>query len=210
VADSSSAAARAAALQAPPRPAQPDGNSYEREEPEPKRHPVRTSLLLLVLLGVLGGGLWLGYRYTQHQYYVGATESGQLAIFRGVPGQIAGLDLSSVNETSSAKLSDLTTVAQERVKQGIQADSQPDAKQRLAALIDPSTANPNLKPLCPTPDSTESSLPPAATPTPSAPAPPGSTAASTAPASLPAITPDAQPSDTASPATDPVGCRPVD
>jgi protein phosphatase len=210
VADSSSAAARAAALQAPPRPAQPDGNSYEREEPEPKRHPVRTSLLLLVLLGVLGGGLWLGYRYTQHQYYVGATESGQLAIFRGVPGQIAGLDLSSVNETSSAKLSDLTTVAQERVKQGIQADSQPDAKQRLAALIDPSTANPNLKPLCPTPDSTESSLPPAATPTPSAPAPPGSTAVSTAPASVPAITPDAQPSDTASPATDPVGCRPVD
>jgi protein phosphatase len=210
VADSSSAAARAAALQAPPRSAQPDGNGYERDEPEPKRHPVRTSLLLLVLLGVLGGGLWLGYRYTQHQYYVGATESGQLAIFRGVPGQIAGLDLSSVNETSSAKLSDLTTVAQERVKQGIQADSQPDAKQRLAALIDPSSANPNLKPLCPTPDSTDSSVSPTVTPTPSAPAVPGSTAASPAPASVPAITPDAQPSDTASPATDPVGCRPVD
>ena len=87
-----------------------------------KRHPVRTSLLLLLLLGLLGGGLYLGWQYTQDQYYVGATDAGQLAIFRGVPGQIAGLDLSSVNETSAARLDDLTTVAQDRVKQGIQAD----------------------------------------------------------------------------------------
>src|SRR5689334_7086015 len=90
VADASSAAARAAALQAPPRPAQPAGPAYDNEEPDqPKRHPVRTSLLLLVLLGVLGGGLYLGWQYTQKQYYVGATEQGQLAVFRGVPGQIA-------------------------------------------------------------------------------------------------------------------------
>ena len=52
VADASTAAARAAALHSPPRPAQPDGAAYESQpEPEPKRHPVRTSLLLLVLLG---------------------------------------------------------------------------------------------------------------------------------------------------------------
>src|SRR5688500_12315890 len=61
VADSSTPAARASALQAPraPQPqAEPDG--YDRE-PQPKGHPVRTSLLVLVLLGALGGGLWLGY-----------------------------------------------------------------------------------------------------------------------------------------------------
>jgi protein phosphatase len=213
MADSSSAAARAAALQAPPRPAQPDGNAYEREEPGPKRHPVRTSLLLLVLLGVLGGGLWLGWRYTQDQYYVGATESGQLAIFRGVPGQIAGLDLSSVNETSSARLDDLTTVAQDRVKQGIQADSRPDAQRRLAELTSNEPSNPNLKPICSpasttpsTTPSTEPSTLPSAAGTTSA---PGRTASS-APATAPATTPDAQPSDPTPPVADPVGCRPID
>jgi serine/threonine protein phosphatase PrpC len=214
VADSSSAAARAAALQSP-RPAQPDGASaYERDEPEPKRHPVRTTLLVLLLLALLGGGLYTGWRYTQDQYYVGATDSGQLAIFRGVPGQVAGLDLSSVNETSPARLDDLTSVAQDRVKQGIQADSRPDAQRRLAELTSDEPSNPNLKPIC-TPSGAAPSAPAPALPS-SAPSlagqtstPPGRTASS-APATTPAITPDAPPSDGIPTGSDPVGCRTVD
>src|SRR5689334_20034636 len=213
VADASSAAARAAALQAPPRPAQPSGPPYDREEPEPqpKRHPVRTSLLLLVLLGILGGGLYLGWNYTQKQYYVGATEQGQLAIFRGVPGQIAGLDLSSVNETSPARLDDLTSVAQDRVKQGIHADNQPDAQRMLQELTSDEPSNPNLKPICvagsaaPTEPVTPSGTPSVAGKT-SAPGRPTSSASALAPAT----TPDALPSESAPPVVDPVGCRPVD
>jgi PPM family protein phosphatase len=210
VADSSSAAARAAALQAP-RPAQPDGGAYERDDPGPKRHPVRTSLLLLLLLAFLGGGLYAGWQYTQDQYYVGATEEGQLAIFRGVPGQIAGLDLSSVNETSDARLADLTTVAQARVKQGIQADSRPDARRRLAELTSNVPSNPNLKPPC-TPNGTASSAP-ASGPT-SEPSLAGQTSTPPAPAgplpaSDPVTTPDAL-SSAPAPVDDPVGCRPVD
>src|SRR4029453_17076840 len=64
------------------------------------------------------------------------------------PGQIAGLDLSSVNETSPARLDDLTSVAQDRVKQGIHADSQPDAQRRLQELTSDEPSNPNLKPIC--------------------------------------------------------------
>ncbi|MEV4640825.1 protein phosphatase 2C domain-containing protein [Actinoplanes sp. NPDC049548] len=213
VADSSSAAARAAALQAPPRPAQPESAAYENDEPEPpKRHPVRTSLLVLLLLGMLGGGLWLGYRYTQDQYYVGATDEGQLAIFRGVPGQIAGLDLSSVNETSAARLDDLTTVAQDRVKQGIHADSKPDAQRRLLELTSEDASNPNLKPVCApsAPPSTIASAGPTPPPSAKATAPARNTTSSV-PDLAPATTPDAQPSDPNPPVTsDPVGCRPVD
>jgi protein phosphatase len=211
VADSSSAAARAAALQAP-RPAQPDnGYEREREEPEPRRHPVRTSLLLLLLLGVLGGGLYMGYRYTQNQYYVGPTESGQLAIFRGVPGQIAGLDLSSVNETSAARLDDLTTSAQDRVKQGILAKNRPDAVRQLADLTDETPTNPNLRPICASSGASAgpSNLPTITPDLPGASNEPPGRIAPAAPASAPATTPDAQPSDTAPPVSDPVGCRPV-
>ncbi|GLY99214.1 PP2C family serine/threonine-protein phosphatase [Actinoplanes sp. NBRC 103695] len=217
VADASTAAARAAALHAPPRPAQPDPSAYETPEPEPKRHPVRTGLLLLLLLAVLGGGLFLGWQYTQDQYYVGATDSGQLAIFRGVPGEVAGLDLSSVNQTSPARLDDLTTTAQERVKRGIQAENRPDAERRLAELTSDEPTNPNLKPICAVGPTTPASTP-ATTPTtpsvaPSAagdPSAPGRNNASSAPASAPVTTPDAQPSDAAPPVIPPVGCRPVD
>jgi PPM family protein phosphatase len=213
VADSSSPAARAAALQAPPRPAQPDGAADEHPEPEPRRHPVRAGLLLLCLLGLLGGGLWSGWHYTQQQYYIGATESGQLAIFRGVPGQIAGLNLSSVNQTSSTRLEDLTTTAQDRVKEGIQANSRPAAQKALAELINNEPSNPNLKPTCPS-ASTDLSLapsiqPPVLPPSSSA-RPPASSRVAPRPASVPAITPDAQASTSAPPVDDPVGCRPAD
>ncbi|GGQ46169.1 PP2C family protein-serine/threonine phosphatase [Couchioplanes azureus] len=214
VADSSSAAARAAALQAPPRPAQPENQAYERDEPEPpNRHPVRTAVLVLLLLAFLGGGLWTGWKYTQEQYYVGATEEGQLAIFQGVPGQIAGLDLSSVDETSTARLDDLTTVAQDRVKQGIHADSKPDAQRRLLELTSEDASNPNLKPVC-APTSAPPVLTPSANPTVAPSAKPSAPARGTTrsvPALAPATTPDAQPSASTPPVTsDPVGCRPVD
>ncbi|GAA4677630.1 PP2C family protein-serine/threonine phosphatase [Phytohabitans rumicis] len=215
-ADESTPAARASALQAAaPRPSAPEPsgpNSHARDdEPDrPRRRPARTALLLAGLLTILGGGLWVGWSYTQRQYYVGATDEGQLAVFRGVPGQIAGLSLSSVHETSDMQLDDLTTVAQERVKQGIQADDEPDAERRLAELTSDDPSNPNVKPFCPV-----TTIPsPSATPTASATSTtaPGATAspsASSVPTSGPASTPDAQPSDT-DPPVDPTGCRSAD
>jgi serine/threonine protein phosphatase PrpC len=197
VADASTPASRAAALkQPPPRPAQPEPDGYDRE-PEPAGHPVRTALLVLVLLGVLGGGLWAGWRYTQDQYYVGATDSGELAIFRGVPGQIAGLDLSTVSETSTVRLDDLTTVAQEKVKEGIHADNQVDARTVLTDLTSDEPSNTNLKPVCVT-----ASAAPAA----SSSVRPATTTATSAPA----IAPSVQPSESESSAADVTGCRTAD
>ncbi|HWS38581.1 MAG TPA: PP2C family serine/threonine-protein phosphatase [Actinoplanes sp.] len=201
VADSSTSAARAAALKPQaPRPAQPEQPSGYERDAEPSGHPVRTTLLVLALLGVLGGGLWAGWKYTQGQYYVGATEQGQLAIFQGVPGQVAGLDLSTVSETSQIRLDDLTTTAQERVKQGIHAASQANARTTLADLTkdDPSNPNPNLKPICTAAGTT----------------PPTSVSASPTVApnrSANASAPAAGASASAPPTSvDPVGCRTVD
>ncbi|GLW33978.1 PP2C family protein-serine/threonine phosphatase [Actinoplanes regularis] len=225
MADASTPASRAAALkQQPPRPAQPETEGYDRD-PEPTGHPVRTSLLVLLVLGLLGGGLWAGWKYTQDQYYVGATEAGQLAIFRGVPGQIAGLDLSAVSETSTVRLDDLTTVAQERVKQGIHAASENDARGMLTDLTSDQPSNPNLKPLCSAVSAAptaSSSARPAGTTATSAPvkatsAPAKATSApakaASAPAkatSAPAVEPSVQPSASASTAVDTTDCRTAD
>ena len=201
VADSSTPAARASALKPPPRPAQPEpAPGYDRDA-EPAGHPVRTTLLVLLLLGVLGGGLWAGWRYTQDQYYVGATEKGELAIFQGVPGRIAGLDLSTVSETSTVRLDDLTTAAQDRVKQGIHAADAGAARTTLTDLTSDDPSNPNLKPICTvggTAPSTAASTPPP-------------TGASVAPSrSATASAPTAAASESAPPTVDPVGCRTVD
>lgn len=157
-ADQSMSSARGAALAAP-RPPVPEPEEEARaravanardEANRPKRHPVRTVLLLVVLLGVLGGGLWYGWSVTQSRYYVGATDDGTVAIFKGVPGKIAWIELSEVYESSELKLDDLTPAAQSTVRQGIQVDSLDQAKDKLAALTDPD--NPSRKQACPTDD----------------------------------------------------------
>ena len=140
-ADQSMSSARGAALAAPRPPVPSRGRGRARaaanardEAARPKRHPVRTVLLLVVLLGVLGGGLWYGWSVTQSRYYVGATDDGTVAIFKGVPGKIAWIELSKVYEPSTLKLDDLTPAAQSTVRQGIQVDSLEQAKDKLAAL----------------------------------------------------------------------------
>ncbi|HWH00421.1 MAG TPA: BofC C-terminal domain-containing protein, partial [Pilimelia sp.] len=152
-ADDSTPAARASALTAAGRPggdSPPEGAAAARddESDRPRRHPVRAALLVLGLLGLLAGGLWGGWRYTQAQYYVGATEDGRLAVFQGVPGQVAGLDLSRVHETSQTRLDELTSVAQDQVRQGIQARSESDAERTLAELTSQDPANPNRRQPC--------------------------------------------------------------
>jgi protein phosphatase len=190
-ADNSTPAARASAL-ARPRPAAPETSPEAEEEDErPRRHPVRTTLVLLVLLGLLGGGVWLGWRYTQSQYYIGATDDGVVAVFRGVPGQVAGLHLSSEQERSSTTLNELTKSAQDAVKEGIPATNVSDARRKLTLLTSDDPTNSNKLPACQAHPSTEPSAPsqgPSTTPNP----PPTAAASSgstvdTTPTPLPTI-----------------------
>lgn len=217
-ADVSTPAARASALSAP-RPSAPEEPAAGRDdEPErPGRRPVLTATLLVVLLAILGGGLFAGWSYTQRQYYVGATENGQLAVFQGIQGQVAGIDLSSVHATSGTQLDDLTLAAQDQVKIGIRAKSESDAARRMAELTKDDPANPNLKPICPpSPTAVASASPTAAATTgPASPGPTGLPVATgtASPDALPTATatatasPDALPTDTVPPVVDRAGCR---
>jgi protein phosphatase len=219
-ADSSTPAARASALAAP-RPSSPesaddaDASGDENDE-RPRRRPLRTALLVVALLGAVGGGLWFGWDYTQRQYYVGATEDGQLAVFQGIPGKIAGFELSTVHRTSSTELDDLTPAAQEQVKQGIVAKDAVDAERRLAELTNDDPSNPNLKPICPPSPSPEATPAPSTSPSPAA-TPSPSPAGTTTPtpgqtvrtSAAPADSPEAPPSDPLPPAIDPTDCRSV-
>src|SRR5690606_23455456 len=129
----STPARRASAL-TPPRPPVPAADDEDPDdEPAPPRHPVRHALLLLTLVGLLGGGLWYGWNATQSSYYVGATESGRVAVFQGLPGRVAGIELSRVYATSEVSVSDLTELAQERVLGGdIRRGSAEEARQTMA------------------------------------------------------------------------------
>ncbi len=184
----STPAQRASVLH-PPRAAAPT------EQPAPatastgrRRHPVRALIVLLVLFGMLAGGIWYLWSWSRSQFYIGATEAGEVAIFQGVPGQLAGFSLSEKWEVSGIKLVDLTTVAQEQVRKGIPASSEEDARQRLNDLVRDDPANVNLLPRCPSPSPSVSATPTAsATPDPTA--SPSDVPPSTEPAVVPSPVP---------------------
>jgi PPM family protein phosphatase len=68
-----------------------------------RRWPVVTTILV-ILLAVVAGGLYVGYRATQGQYYL-AADGGQVSIYRGVNEKIAFISLSSVYRRTGVPLS---------------------------------------------------------------------------------------------------------
>ncbi|MBB5871065.1 protein phosphatase [Allocatelliglobosispora scoriae] len=165
----STPATRAATLTAGPRTPAPPAAPSADETDRPKRHTLRTLTLLVILVALLSGGLWYGWHLTQSQYYVGVTSDGYVAVFKGVPGQLAGVSLSSSYQVSTLRAEELTPVAQERVRKGIQADTAKDAMVILTGLTSSDAANTNLLPICqvsPSPSASPSAALPG-TPSPS-------------------------------------------
>ncbi|GAA3279921.1 protein phosphatase 2C domain-containing protein [Dactylosporangium vinaceum] len=201
-ADQSMSSARGAALAAP-RPPVPEDEAPARAESRDdeegrrrSRHPVRTTILLVVLLGLLGGALWYGWSYTQSRYFVGVTDAGRIAIFKGSPGNIAWLKLGEVYmESPTLTIDDLTPAAQSTVRQGITVDTLQQAQDKLTQLENPD--NPARKQACPT---SQPSGSPSASLTVSASIDPTATA-TTPPVGDPAIppSPTSEPASTATP-----------
>ncbi len=204
-ADISTPAARASALTRP-RNAEPAPGVADDADSRPRRHPVRTLLILLVLAAVLGGGVWGGWRYTQTKYYVGVTDDGRIAVFQGIPAKVGGFELSEVVYRSNVSIDSLTPASQESIRATIPKNSQAEAMAALNDLLDPDAGN--VVPVCVTITLYPT---PSASPSPSA-------ATSADPASQPTGTPDptASPSPSPSPSarasgfvtTSPSPCRP--
>ncbi|MFE2413914.1 PP2C family protein-serine/threonine phosphatase [Kitasatospora sp. NPDC059408] len=106
----------------------------EEEPPKRKRKGLKVSLAVLVALGVLGGGGYFGYQWTQGQYYVGA-EDGHVAVYQGINQNLAGLSLSSVHtEYKDIALKYLPTDQQAHVTKTISVNSLNDADATIKEL----------------------------------------------------------------------------
>ncbi len=87
---------------------------------------------LLVLAIVVAGGVG-AYRWSQQQYYVG-TDEGFVAVFRGIPQNLAFVELSRVHERSEVRLDDLPPFARQRLEEPIAAASLQAAQEIVAQL----------------------------------------------------------------------------
>jgi protein phosphatase len=180
-----SAAARAALAtqtEAPPpdetQPAPPD---------RPRRRWRRIAVITAIIVVVLAAGSAAGWAYVRTQYYVGE-QNGQVVIFRGVSGSVAGLSLHHVSARTGVPVSALPAFDQDRVQDGIPASSRTAAKHVVDRL------RTGACPTAPVPRSTAVPRPAPSPPLPRAvPAPTVQPAPVPAPRPTPTVVPSAPP-----------------
>lgn len=175
IAESSAARARTAeGRDLPP----PPHSATAPAVPGSHRNRRRTALVSTLVLALVAGGAGSAYGYVRSQYFVG-DDAGQVAVFRGVTGTVAGVSLHSVARRTELEVSQLDVLAQRQMERGIVAEDEQDASDivdRLQAQL----ACPD-----PGPSGSPSAQPSASSPAGAAVAPPSPTAPpapSTAPA----------------------------
>jgi serine/threonine protein phosphatase PrpC len=105
----------------------------EDEPPSRRRRHVLVALLVTLLVAAVVAAGYLGYGWTQDQYYVGV-DDGNVAVYRGIPQSIGPVQLWSVVETSDLAVDDLPGYVNDRLEQTIPASSLAEARDQVERL----------------------------------------------------------------------------
>ncbi|MFN2488944.1 MAG: Stp1/IreP family PP2C-type Ser/Thr phosphatase [Actinomycetota bacterium] len=141
---SGSAAGGSASSEAasPPPPPEPVGTDPGPAAAAPV-HVVRSSrrwprwlMVLLVIAALIAGG-FLAARYAlDNSWFVGVDEDDRIAIYSGIPEEIAGVQLKEKQEVTPMLLADLPEFKQAGVRDGIKVDSLDEAQTTVGNLSD--------------------------------------------------------------------------
>ncbi|MFE3602108.1 PP2C family protein-serine/threonine phosphatase [Streptomyces sp. NPDC059096] len=116
-----------------------DGSDdYVKERP--RRRWLKRSLYSVLALAVVGGGLYGGYRWTQTQYYVGASDQ-HVALYRGISQDLAWLSLSKVEKDHpEIELKYLPPYQRKQVEDTIAEGSLTGGRQKIEELATQASA----------------------------------------------------------------------
>ncbi|MFF1447664.1 Stp1/IreP family PP2C-type Ser/Thr phosphatase [Streptomyces sp. NPDC058274] len=103
-------------------------------KPRTGRKWLKRSFYTVLVLAVIGGGLYGGYRWTQTQYYVGAQDE-HVALYRGISQDLAWVSLSKVEKDHpEIELKYLPPYQQKQVKETIAEGGLSDAQSKIDEL----------------------------------------------------------------------------
>jgi protein phosphatase len=172
-------------------PVDPEELRYAPQAPRRGRRVKALAALLVVAL-VLALAGFLGYRWSQQQYYV-AANGDHVGIYQGVQASVPGVRMNHLVDETAVTIQALPDFPAEQVRAGIPAESLADAHKIVARLGDAARA-------CPTPTPT-----PTSTPTPSK-SPTAKPTGKPSPSRTPSPTKSPTPTPTPSPTLSPPDC----
>jgi PPM family protein phosphatase len=149
--DPRSAAGRAAL--ADPQPAPSHSLASGSSPPPRRRRPLRTGLIALAAVVVLGAAAVAGYLFVMGHWFIGVAETSDgdhVAVFQGLDASVVGVDLYRLDEATELATTDLKQAARSRVAVGINASDRDDVPRILSNLRD------QQLPVCDTTPSTSS------------------------------------------------------
>jgi serine/threonine protein phosphatase PrpC len=104
----------------------------ESVEPTTSSGLFKKLAIALVLVVVLAGVAFGATRYAlAHSWFVGASSSGTIAIYKGIPDDIAGMTLKEEVRNSDMKVEDLPPSFQTDVEEGVKKESLEEAEKTL-------------------------------------------------------------------------------
>ena len=103
-------------------------------KPRTGRKWLKRSFYVVLALGIIGGGLYGGYRWTQTQYYVGAKDE-HVALYQGISQDLAWVSLSKVSKDHpEIELKYLPPYQQKQVEATIAEGGLDDANSKIDEL----------------------------------------------------------------------------
>jgi serine/threonine protein phosphatase PrpC len=120
---------------------EPESEDYldeliEEDERRARRRKITWLTGVILLIFLIGVGLFLAYQWTQTRYYIGVDEQ-NVAIYTGVQQTLGPISLSHVYENTNLSVNNLRFYDRQQVEQTISAESLDDAKRIVAQLEDP-------------------------------------------------------------------------
>jgi PPM family protein phosphatase len=95
---------------------------------------VKPSMWIALILIIVGGGFYGGYRWTQTQFYVGANDD-HIALYRGISQEFAGISLNEVyQDRPGVELKYLPGYQRNQVRETIAASSVGEARDKADEL----------------------------------------------------------------------------
>ncbi len=159
------AAARAAALSQSPSPTAGDPGDADDEDTPRRATRWWVPLVTLLVVVLVGGVGWLGYAWSQTQYYA-IGSNGSVVIYQGIPQTLGPISFSRPIEVTDIDLDSLDAVDRQRLTEPVVRSSREEINAYVAQL---EAAVPGPSPSIP-PQSglTEGATPPAVSPAPTA------------------------------------------
>jgi len=118
----------------------PQTSALATASPPPRRRrPLRTALIALAAVLVLGAAAVGGYLFVMGHWFVGVAETAdgdRVGVFRGLDTSVVGVELYQLQEATGLATTDLTQAARNRVTGGINAADRDDADRILDNLRD--------------------------------------------------------------------------